>query len=62
MGDARHALAVEVHFRPLLVELGAFVPTPGLALLESELPGGERLTQWADQVGPQLAAWQAAPA
>jgi FMN reductase len=60
MGDARHALAVEVHFRPLLVELGAFVPTPGLALLESELPGGERLTRWADQVGPQLTAWDAA--
>ncbi len=62
MGDARHALAVEAHFRPLLVELGAFVPTPGLALLESELPGHEPIARWADRVSPQLAAWQAAPA
>ncbi|GII58933.1 hypothetical protein Pth03_73220 [Planotetraspora thailandica] len=38
MGDPKHSLAVEVHLRPLLVELGAFVPTPGLAVLESVLP------------------------
>ena len=37
MGAPRHALAVEVHLRPLLVELGATVPTPGLAVLESQL-------------------------
>jgi FMN reductase len=54
MGDPRHALAVETHFRPLLVELGAFVPTPGLALLESELPGDEPIARWADLVAPQL--------
>ena len=28
MGDPKHALAVEVHFRPLLVELGVLVPPP----------------------------------
>ncbi|MDP9849238.1 NADPH-dependent FMN reductase [Streptosporangium lutulentum] len=57
MGDARHALAVEVHFRPLLVELGATVPTPGLALLESELPEVEPvLGRWADRVAPQVIA------
>ncbi|GAA3513106.1 FMN reductase [Streptosporangium album] len=57
MGDARHALAVEVHFRPLLVELGATVPTPGLAVLESELHDLETvLGRWADRVGPQVAA------
>ncbi|WP_084773435.1 NAD(P)H-dependent oxidoreductase [Nonomuraea candida] len=57
MGDARHALAVEVHLRPLLVELGATVPTPGLALLESELPRlAEVLAAWADRVAPQAAA------
>jgi FMN reductase len=56
MGDPRHALAVEVHFRPLLVELGAFVPTPGLALLESELPAAEPLARWAGLVAPQIAA------
>ncbi|QFY07407.1 NADPH-dependent oxidoreductase [Nonomuraea phyllanthi] len=56
MGDARHALAVEVHLRPLLVELGAAVPTPGLALLESQLPQVEDvLAEWADRVAPQVA-------
>ncbi|MGS2648006.1 NAD(P)H-dependent oxidoreductase [Streptosporangium sp. LJ11] len=57
MGDARHSLAVEVHFRPLLVELGATVPTPGLALLESQIPDLDAaLGPWADRVGPQVIA------
>ncbi|MER5621162.1 NADPH-dependent FMN reductase [Streptosporangium sp. NPDC002544] len=57
MGDARHSLAVEVHFRPLLLELGAVVPTPGLALLESQLADLDAvLGPWADRVGPQVAA------
>lgn len=50
MGSPRHALAVEVHLRPLLVELGATVATPGLAVVEADL---ERL----DEV---LAEWTAA--
>ncbi|WP_214409426.1 NADPH-dependent FMN reductase [Sphaerisporangium fuscum] len=55
MGDARHALAVETHLRPLLVELGATVPTPGLALLESEITSPEEvLGRWADRVTPQI--------
>ena len=55
MGDARHALAVETHLRPLLVELGATVPTPGLALLESEIVAPEEvLGRWADRVAPQI--------
>lgn len=33
-----HALAVEVHLRPLLVELGAIVPTRGLYVTEAQLP------------------------
>lgn len=32
-----HALAIETHLRPLLVELGASVPTRGLYLLESQM-------------------------
>ncbi|TDD86576.1 NADPH-dependent oxidoreductase [Actinomadura rubrisoli] len=57
MGDPKHALAVEVHLRPLLVELGATVPTPGVALLESQLPTAEEvLGPWADRVVPQVAA------
>ena len=33
-----HLLAVEVHLRPVLVELGATVPARGLYVTESELP------------------------
>ncbi|MBO2447941.1 NAD(P)H-dependent oxidoreductase [Actinomadura barringtoniae] len=55
MGDAKHALAVEVHLRPLLLELGAQVPTPGAFLLESQLPQAEELLgAWADRVAPQV--------
>ncbi|MFC4588178.1 NADPH-dependent FMN reductase [Sphaerisporangium corydalis] len=55
MGDPRHALAVETHLRPLLVELGANVPTPGLALLEAEIAAPEEvLGRWADRVVPQI--------
>ncbi|MCW2876378.1 MAG: NAD(P)H-dependent reductase, sulfate starvation-induced protein [Sphaerisporangium sp.] len=55
MGDPRHALAVETHLRPLLVELGAAVPTPGLALLESEIAAPQEvLSRWADRVVPQI--------
>ena len=32
-----HALAVEVHLRPLLVEIGASLPTRGLFVLDTEL-------------------------
>ncbi|MEN3540392.1 NAD(P)H-dependent oxidoreductase [Microbispora sp. ZYX-F-249] len=57
MGSPRHALAVELHLRPLLIELGASVPTPGLALLEAEIPGLDRiLADWADRVAPQVTA------
>jgi FMN reductase len=55
MASPRHALAVEVHLRPLLVELGATVPTPGLALLEADLgEPGEILTDWAERLAPAL--------
>jgi FMN reductase len=47
MKHPSHALAVEVHLRPLLVELGATVPTPGLAVQEAAL----------DRLEPVLAAW-----
>ena len=33
-----HLLAVEVHFRPVLVELGATIPSRGLYVTEPELP------------------------
>ena len=42
-----HALAPEVHLRPLLVELGASVPTRGLYVLDSQM----------DSLGDTVAAW-----
>jgi FMN reductase len=38
-GAPNHMLAVDVHFTPLLLELGAVVPVRGLCVLESELDG-----------------------
>ncbi|TDC70980.1 NADPH-dependent oxidoreductase [Actinomadura sp. GC306] len=61
LGDARHALAVEVHLRPLLTELGAFVPTPGAVVPENRIEqAGELLDAWAAQVAPQVAGLLAA--
>lgn len=52
-----HSLAVELHLRPLLVELGASCPTRGLYVLEADL---ERLAQvvaqWLAGAGPALDA------
>jgi FMN reductase len=51
MNSPQHALAVDVHLRPLLVELGATVPTPALAVLESDLPRLDSVLEpWARQV------------
>src|ERR1700723_1735833 len=38
---AHHALAVEVHLRPVLVELGASLPTRGLYVPEAELANSD---------------------
>jgi FMN reductase len=55
MASPRHALAVEVHLRPLLVELGATVPGPGLAVLESELGRLDAvLRPWASRLAGLL--------
>ncbi len=55
MGVPDHARAVDAYLRPLLVELGATVPVPGLAVLESDLGRlGDVLEPWADQVARQL--------
>ena len=53
MGAPAHALAVDAHLRPLLVELGAQVPTPGLALTEADLARPDAvLAAWAGRVAP----------
>lgn len=64
MGSLAHALAVDVHLRPLLLELGATVPGQGLALLQEHIPseGGpaplldEVLESWAERAAPGLRA------
>lgn len=50
-----HALAPEVHLRPLLVELGASVPSRGLYVLESEMDELDRIVaDWSRVAQPLL--------
>jgi FMN reductase len=52
---AHHALAVEVHLRPVLVELGATLPTRGLYVTEGELEeAGVVITTWLDAAAAPL--------
>jgi FMN reductase len=51
-----HALAPEVHLRPLLVELGASVPTRGLYVTEQQFGDLDTVIRaWAEIAGPILA-------
>ena len=53
----QHALAVEVHLRPVLVELGASLPTRGLYVTEGELNNVEAvIAAWLQEAGPRLRA------
>jgi FMN reductase len=48
-GADNHRLAVDVHFTPLLYELGARVPARGLFVLEAEVPAfAETAAAWAE--------------
>ena len=48
-----HALAAELHLRPLLVELGATVPARALYVTEAELPELDTsLASWAETAVP----------
>jgi FMN reductase len=50
-----HALAVEVHLRPVLVEIGATVPTRGLYVVEADLPQLDEVIElWAEEAAPAL--------
>ncbi len=52
-----HALAVEVHLRPVLVELGATVPCRGLYVTEGELGRlDEIVAAWALDAAPLVRA------
>ena len=58
-----HALAPDAYLRPLLVELGASVPTRSLYVLESQLEQLDALVAaWAAAASPLLAAVVAAGA
>lgn len=45
-GSYMHALAPELTLRPVLVEIGASCPAPGLYLLDSEYESSEDLEKW----------------
>jgi FMN reductase len=55
-----HLLAVEVHLRPVLVELGATVPSRGLFVTEAELAAGDNgsaaVAAWAQTAVPLIRA------
>jgi FMN reductase len=56
-GAPNHLLAVDVHFTPLLLELGATVPARGLFVLESDVPEfGTFAAGWAASHAAALAA------
>ncbi len=55
-GAPNHQLAVDVHFTPLLLELGAAVPVRGLFVLESDVDGfASFAATWATANGAALA-------
>lgn len=52
-----HALAVEVHLRPVLIELGASVPARGLYLTEPEFADLDApVTRWSTTALPLISA------
>jgi FMN reductase len=55
-GAANHALSVDVHLRPLLIELGASCPTQALYVLEAQLPDLANVIEtWWASAGAVLA-------
>jgi FMN reductase len=54
-GSAAHSLAVEVHLRPVLVELGATVPARGLYATEADLADVDAaVARWATAAIPLI--------
>jgi len=55
-GSADHALAVELHLRPVLVEIGASCPTRGLFVFGPAVDDpAPTIDAWWDVAGPVLA-------
>ncbi|MFP3713823.1 NADPH-dependent FMN reductase [Puerhibacterium sp. TATVAM-FAB25] len=62
-GDPAHALAGEVHLRPLLVELGAVVPARSFTVTEAQLADpAPAVDAWLDRWAGALARAVGAPA
>lgn len=53
-GHWKHALAPEVHLKPVLAELGASMPTAALFLLDSEWDVPDALAPWLTIARQQL--------
>ena len=52
-----HALAVEAHLRPLLIEVGSSCPTAGLYIVDSTLDSfDEQLAAWSTTAVPRIVA------
>jgi FMN reductase len=63
VGSPAHALAADVHLRPLLVELGALVPTAAVVVQEQDLADpGDVIRRWLDGARSTLRALPARPA
>ena len=59
---AAHALAVEVHLRPVLIEIGATVPTRGLYVTEDRLDDlAAVIDDWLVEAAPLLRSSTGAP-
>jgi FMN reductase len=57
VGSPAHTLAADVHLRPLLVELGAVVPTAALVVQERDLAEPAQVIRgWLAGAGPALRA------
>lgn len=55
-GSATHALAVELHLKPILVELGLICPTPGLYQIDFAYQDDPALEHWLEQWKPVITA------
>jgi FMN reductase len=62
VGSPAHTLAADVHLRPLLVELGASLPTPALVVPEHALADPSDVVEaWLTRSRPALRALLAEP-
>jgi FMN reductase len=63
VGSPGHALAADVHLRPLLLELGAVTPTASLVVAEPELNEPQAaIDRWLERAAPVLASLLSVPA